>query len=82
MKKTVAIYKCRLCGKKFETVHCGNRIVQVIMASLGLDDLTLQDNFHIQRVYPHLTHFCEDGSFGFADFLGFKMEEIDKGEEK
>lgn len=78
----VAIYKCRLCGKEVKTVHTGNWGAEKITFSFILNDLSLQDSVHGPRIYQQGMHYCEDGSFGFADFLGFKMEEIDKGEEK
>ena len=76
----VAIYKCRLCGQEIETVHAGNWGAEKITFSFILNDPSVQNGVRGQRIYNQALHYCEDGSFGLADFLGFKMEEIDKGE--
>lgn len=64
-----AVYKCRLCGKVFE-----NGITGVGHAvAIGVR-LTREDNFDVGNVHGsrHITHNCEDGSFGFADYQGFR----------
>lgn len=49
-----AIYKCRLCGEKFELPATGEEVLVEMDAE---------------------THYCKDGDFGFADFLGFRKIE-------
>lgn len=78
----VAIYKCRLCGKTLETFHAADCSAEKIIFSFSLNDLSLQDSVHGPRIYQQGLHYCEDESYGLADFLGFKIEDIDKGEEK
>lgn len=85
----VAIYKCRLCGKEFETFTTGPYSSEMILYSFIMNKPSMQvdhfsNNNKIQgvQVYPQVIHYCEDGSRGLADLLGFKMEEINKGEEK
>lgn len=79
MGRLDATYKCRLCGKEY--VKC----------STGTDRSSLQ--LAVDIVYrataikepkdgmePALweLHWCEDGSLGVADFLGFKMNKDGK----
>lgn len=69
-----AIYKCRLCGEEFEDCVTGEELAQVI--NIALVVLGHTQHVKIQRnLYQHATHFCKDGSFGFADFQGFKKFE-------
>lgn len=69
-----AIYKCRLCGEKFEDCTTGEDIAQAI--NLALAVLGHTQHVKIQRnMHRHAPHYCKDGSFGFADFQGFKKVE-------
>lgn len=66
-----AICKCRLCGKEFEDGTTGEAIAQAITVALAVKGTT--ENVRCQRnLYRNTTHFCKDGSFGFADFQGFR----------
>ncbi len=65
----VAIYKCRLCEEKIRYGHAGNYIAvsDVVFMSAGDDSC---------KAKPKIMHFCNDGSVGLADFLGYKKEGI------
>lgn len=73
MRKYNAIYKCRLCGKifsqKFDEMEEDNALH--IINCLILEENTQLGN---QPYFGHRydNHVCEDGSFGFCDFLGMK----------
>ena len=66
-----AIYKCRLCGEKFEDGRTG-----IDTAYMGCAVLVAKEHFKPEGcaigVHRHNTHVCDDGSYGFADFVGFK----------
>lgn len=65
------IYKCRLCGEKFEDGRTGRDT-----AYMGCAVLAAKEHFKPEGcaigVHRHNTHVCDDGSYGFADFVGFK----------
>lgn len=68
-----AIYKCRLCGEEFSDGETGERIANIVTQSLAVADSTaanLKYTLNIRNV-----HNCQDGSFGLADFQGFKKTE-------
>lgn len=66
-----AIYKCRLCGETFRECATGEDIAQAVTIALCVSGHT--NNIRTQRnLYKNTTHFCKDGSFGFADFQGFR----------
>lgn len=63
-----AIYKCRMCGEYDFGCKAGEIIVIRCMHQVtkGFDSREL--------LCPSITemHYCEDGSYGLADFQGFK----------
>lgn len=59
MKTYKAMYKCRLCGEVFHPYG----------------ELEIEMKPKEFYGFTNKTHYCEDGSAGMADFLGFKMEE-------
>ena len=71
--KFTPVYRCRLCGCKFETTPTENEAhVQQVMLDLthGLV-CTIQDAPRLLE-----THACNsDGSMGLADFLGLEAED-------
>lgn len=71
-----AIYKCRLCGEEFEDCTTGEDIVQAVNVALSVVGHTNHVKF-ARNIYKNTTHYCEDGSLGFADFQGFKKIEKD-----
>jgi hypothetical protein len=77
-----AIYKCRLCGKRFEEESCSGGI-----AFDATMTLTGQNDYYVDGcgIGSHLRwiHNCENGGIGLADFCGFKLwEENDNNKEK
>lgn len=55
-------YKCRMCGKEF-TDFCSPTV------EIALDEV--HDNRHRLTSF----HWHDDGTIGYADFIGFKPEE-------
>lgn len=67
-------YKCRLCGKEYSDCATGNKnIVDKCMLHIGGVNI-LEDTVPLGSPDIISTHFCEDGSRGVADFLGFRKE--------
>lgn len=67
-----AIYKCRLCGELFGLTTEAADKAKYITAGLTHSESN--------GIWPHLykrneAHNCQDGSFGFGDFQGFKKAE-------
>lgn len=80
MSKYRAIYKCRLCGEKFEKVKVGHKRAVAGIICLGSNgDRLFGDPTTDIVIYRALGHKCKDGSLGFADFIGFRKVE-DKDE--
>lgn len=66
-----AIYKCRLCGEEFEDGGTGDIIAMACTVAL-----TVKDYVRCERnLHRHMPHHCKDGSYGFADFCGFRKVE-------
>lgn len=64
-----SIYKCRLCGKLYNSVATDDEKVAletIVDACLGMESEVIQA--------PTLNgeHFCSDGSYGVTDFQGYK----------
>ena len=74
MSEYRAIYKCRLCGEEFEDARMGRDI-----AYMGAAVLTVKEHFKPEGcaigAHKYNTHVCDDGSYGFADFIGFRKAE-------
>lgn len=74
MSEYRAIYKCRLCGEEFEDARMGRDI-----AYRGAVVLIVKEHFKPEGcaigVHKYNTHVCDDGSYGFADFIGFRKVE-------
>lgn len=69
-----AIYKCRLCGEEFKYCQTGEEIAQT--ANMVLTVYGHAKHIKGARdIYKNVNHYCKDGSFGFADFQGFKKVE-------
>ncbi len=82
MKELVATYKCKLCGKSFETGRTGPNVAQSILIAFEIGDPSLMKNIMgASYMHPTCTHCCADGSYGLAEFLGFKMEENEEDAE-
>lgn len=63
----LGMYKCRLCGKEYEACVTGSSDI-VVKHFIGLETPVKQ----LQQVTLTGMHSCEDGSYGLADFQGFK----------
>ena len=78
MSEYLAIYKCRMCGEEFEDARMGRDI-----AYMGAAVLTVKEHFEPEGcaigIHRHNVHHCDDGSYGFSDFVGFRKVE-DKNE--
>lgn len=66
MTEYQAIYKCRLCGKEYGGGCTGAAIAISETAKIAVDGVG------IRGTRLHGTHNCDDGSFGLADFNGFR----------
>jgi hypothetical protein len=77
------MYKCSLCGEKFQRGDAKNmpkKNFSAMMDKIHKDLLTdtFNDN---QRRYPlHVMHHYKDGSIGVAYFAGFKNRGGDSDE--
>ena len=67
--KYKAIYKCRLCGERYEDGITGDS-----MAIMAVSTLTVKEHGPI-GIHLRNVHNCKDGSYGLSDFQGFKKEE-------
>lgn len=74
MSEYRAIYKCRLCGEEFETA-----IMKKDTANLCVNTLAITAHFKLKSdeisIDRQYIHSCRDGSYGLADFLGFRKSE-------
>ena len=68
MAEYIAIHKCRLCGKLFEGAHGGEQIARKEMINL----VVTRKSELIQSPQMMDIHDCSNGSYGMADFQGFK----------
>lgn len=69
-----AIYKCRLCGEEFESGKTGEDIAAaatILMASVGNTKKLTKTG----AINKKCCHFCENGSYGIADFMGFRKDD-------
>ena len=63
-------YKCRLCGEIFTSCMTANESV----AKRCLIGMIVGEKLEMQQPDVKTIHFCDDGSFGYADFIGMKKE--------
>lgn len=70
-----ATYKCRLCGKTFVDSSTGNEnLVTDAIFELWTKDKYFPKGCGI-GVHRCAVHHCPDGSWGMADFQGFKKKD-------
>lgn len=69
-----AVYKCRLCGEKLTERTVSEDEARSINAALNVYGHTRYINCDM-NLFKNITHACEDGSYGIADFQGFKKME-------
>lgn len=64
-----AMFKCRLCGKTFGNTYTGDEnLAFFILLDLIHEGKSSQPN--APKIFDY--HNCDDNSYGFADFLGWK----------
>jgi len=70
------LYKCRLCGRVFES---GGIVCNDLQISMVVSQLTQRETVHpgggaigLSRTAAHT---CKNGDEGMADFLGFRLRE-------
>ncbi len=68
-----AIYKCRLCGEEFSDYETEENFAKLATESLTVANSTIA--IAGCAMYMRTIHKCKDGSFGLADFQGFKKSE-------
>ena len=70
-----AIYKCRLCGGEFaQGITTSEDVILQNMINL-VTKCGIKQNIGVPVTETYM-HNCKDGSYGFADFIGFrKMED-------
>ena len=77
-----AMYRCRLCGEEFCAYHVGKAdaaLLSVVFVNGNRDMLSAKSL--LRACYPTTQHYCGRDRIGYAEFLGFKMEEDEmKGE--
>ncbi len=69
-----AIYKCRLCGKIFPKQEINGKDMELLIFDVMHFGST-QGDIGANTVWKESSHNCPDGSFGIADFQGFKKSE-------
>lgn len=69
-----AIYKCRLCGERFEGEP--ELISDKINGVSFIQKKVIDKDLHTHDISFMEFHYCKDGSLGFADFQGFKKTEV------
>lgn len=70
-----ATYKCRLCGELFTDSSTGNEnLVTDAIFELWTKDKYFPKGCGI-GVHRYERHHCADGSWGMADFQGFKKKD-------
>lgn len=74
MSEYRAIYKCRLCGEEFEDGTTSGENAQIITCMLSVSQNYKHEKLNLHG-YRHMCHFCDNGSYGFADFIGFRKVE-------
>ena len=70
------IYKCRLCGEEFEGMifeeNDNSPFYAMVNFLSGNDSVEMGYREPPNIIYKAEQHNCDDGSYGFADFVGFK----------
>lgn len=74
MSEYRSIYRCRLCGEEFEEGETGDIIAMTCTVALTVNDSTKHVRCE-RNLHRYMPHHCKDGSYGFADFCGFKKVE-------
>lgn len=82
MKRLDAIYKCRLCGKEYvECSTSGEKSNQrrkeqpAVCNGHDVPGRKAEKPEEVMEPTLYECHFCGDGSYGVADFLGLKVKD-------
>lgn len=67
-----AIYKCRLCGEVIPYSLISEREVDRCGVAFGKGKYRYNSISGRNDIQREIFHPCKDGSYGFADFCGFK----------
>lgn len=67
-----AMYKCRLCGKLYESEMRTGYNSAIKATNLMFAGRDYQQNFELPK---NKIHYCDDDSMGVADFVGWQEEE-------
>lgn len=71
-----AIYKCRMCGEEYSGIQVNSTIAFAATMAFGC---AAAESFDLPSmntvIYKTNNHECKDGSFGLADFIGFRKLE-------
>ena len=71
-----AIYKCRLCGEEITGITMSDKEdVEIQMNNTCAFSSEFFTPRTAHRVSRTNTHRCKDGSYGLAEFVGFKKVE-------
>jgi len=68
MKEAVFKYKCRMCGKEFDGVCCGEKFAPMV-----LQEILLNVDLGTKGFKGHLieSHICKMGNHGVGDLIGY-----------
>lgn len=72
MSEYRAIYKCRLCGEEFADSLIDEEEVSRCVHAFWKGKYRYHSITGRNDILKEIFHFCDDDSYGFADFLGFK----------
>lgn len=76
MPKYRAIYKCRMCGEEIVGVTiCDKEDVEIQMKNTCVFSSDFFNPKTAHRENRAIPHMCKDGSYGLAEFLGFRKVE-------
>lgn len=73
--KYEAIYKCRLCGELFGDGFAGEDIAYMSVSTLVAFNEPKNETITNITKHHRNIHTCKNGSYGLADFQGFKKVE-------
>ena len=76
-----AIYKCRLCGKLYDSGFRTGESVAVKTTHLMIAGLEYQPKHWGNELPRERVHYCDNDAMGISDFVGWQKEE-EKEEEK
>lgn len=69
-----AIYKCRLCGEVISQGNIEGKDMELLISTMINCGTTIGVT-KPKAFWKESSHNCQDGSFGLADFQGFKKSE-------